>query len=150
MNTPAERLRWARKEAGYEHAADFARALGIGKSTYGHHENGTRGFKPVSARRYARRLGVPAAWLLAGEGSPNGQGLNESTLLTVLIAAHGVVAHQDIQMPPERLGRACFDLYKQAVERGADSATIKEITESAIVAIVRDLDVDQLPAKQGA
>lgn len=98
----------------------------------------------ISRDELYRLAGVPEELM---DGS---RGLKEGTLITVLIAAHEVMAHQDIQMPPERLGKACFDVYKQAVKKGADAATIKEITESAIVAIVRDLDAARLSSERDA
>ena len=40
----AERLRLARAKAGYDSAAEAARALGMKSAAYSHHDNGTRGF----------------------------------------------------------------------------------------------------------
>ena len=51
MTEPSERLRDARKRAGYETATDAAKAFGWPPSTYLGHENGDR---PISkkARNY--------------------------------------------------------------------------------------------------
>jgi DNA-binding XRE family transcriptional regulator len=68
MSTPAERLTWARKQAGYEGPAEAARAMGISRFTYAQHENGIRGFKSDSAVRYARRFRVSYEWLTTGKG----------------------------------------------------------------------------------
>lgn len=76
MNTtPAERLRWARRRAGYASAAAFARAAEVPEVTYRAHEKGPRavggrGLSERSARTYAERLGVSWAWLLTGVGNP--------------------------------------------------------------------------------
>lgn len=76
MNTPAERLKWARRQAGFASAAAFARALGIPEVTYRAHEKGPqvtggRGLSEAAARSYASTLGMNWAWLLTGEGTPS-------------------------------------------------------------------------------
>jgi len=72
MRTPGERLAFARGRAGFSSAREAAIALGVSVSTYNAHERagqpGARGFKIDSARRYGRRFGVSAAWLLTGDG----------------------------------------------------------------------------------
>jgi SOS-response transcriptional repressor LexA len=70
MRGASERLRWAREQAGFATAADFARAHGIEIGTYRHHENGIRGIRPATARRYAELLGIDPQWLLFEAGSP--------------------------------------------------------------------------------
>lgn len=64
MMEPSDRLKKARRDAGFENAVDAARAFGWGVSTYVSHENGTRGLKPDVADRYAKAFKVPAEWLL--------------------------------------------------------------------------------------
>jgi len=76
MNTPAERLKWARRQAGFSSAAAFARAVGIPEVTYRAHEKGPRitggrGLSEAAARGYASTLRVNWAWLLTGEGTPS-------------------------------------------------------------------------------
>jgi len=66
MPTPHQRLQTARKRAGFETAADAARALGVHPATYTSHENGIRGFRTQQAEHYARRFGVALEWLLTG------------------------------------------------------------------------------------
>lgn len=61
----SERLREARIAAGFESASDAAREFGWERSTYGHHENGTRPFNVEQAKRYARAFRVNPGWLLA-------------------------------------------------------------------------------------
>lgn len=65
---PSKRLQQARREAGYETAADAAKAFGWTPSTYTSHENGTRGLRPEAARRYAKAFRKPEEWLLLGKG----------------------------------------------------------------------------------
>ncbi|MCG5241374.1 helix-turn-helix domain-containing protein [Azospirillum doebereinerae] len=67
--TPASRLRAAREAAGFEKAADFARAVDVPEPTYNAHENGGRGFREPTAKRYADKLGVSWQWLLVGDDS---------------------------------------------------------------------------------
>lgn len=65
----AARLIEARKAAGYEKAADAARALGISPPTYFAHENGSRGIGADAGAVYARRFKVSFEWLMTGKKS---------------------------------------------------------------------------------
>lgn len=69
LDSPHERLAWAREQAGYADKADFARATGVNTTTYRAYENGQNGFAKHAAA-FARKLGVPAEWLLAGGRLP--------------------------------------------------------------------------------
>lgn len=69
MSDLSDRLREARIAAGYQNAADAARATGVPEPTYNAHENGSRGFKFDRASLYARRFGVSLEWLLSGRGA---------------------------------------------------------------------------------
>lgn len=64
MATKAERLKQARKSAGYASAQEAAEAFGWNPPAYRHHENGTRGFGPDAAKRYGRAFKVRPGWLL--------------------------------------------------------------------------------------
>lgn len=70
METMGDRLRWARKRAGYAKPMDAIRAFGFTKSTYIQHENGTRGFPSRAAQRYSTVYRVDLEWLLTGKGKP--------------------------------------------------------------------------------
>lgn len=63
-----ERLRRARIDAGYETAAEAARALGWNVNTYTSSENGTRGLTQQKALDYSRAFGVGLEWLMTGRG----------------------------------------------------------------------------------
>ena len=67
MPTSGERLRQARIAAGYESAADAAKALEVPYPTYAGHENGNRGFGG-NIDKYARRFVVRGEWLRTGIG----------------------------------------------------------------------------------
>lgn len=69
MESPEERLQRAHKLAGYETAADAARALDVPYPTFVAHTNGSRGFK-AEAERYAAFFRVSLEWLMTGRGEP--------------------------------------------------------------------------------
>ncbi|MBP1882502.1 LexA family transcriptional regulator [Sinorhizobium mexicanum] len=67
MSDKAERLREARRKAGYRFASDAANALGVIASTYRAHENGQNDFELAEAKFYGRRFDVDPYWLLEGD-----------------------------------------------------------------------------------
>lgn len=70
MNTPNDRLKLIRKEAGYDSPSDAARALkDINVNTLISHENGNRAISRKAAEKYADAFGRTAGWLLFGEDS---------------------------------------------------------------------------------
>ncbi|WP_167693105.1 XRE family transcriptional regulator [Sphingomonas azotifigens] len=70
LDSPAERLKWARKRAGFDDAAQFARAAKINPTTYRAYENGQNGFAR-QATIFARLSGVSVEWLLGGGSMPD-------------------------------------------------------------------------------
>ena len=66
MDTPAERLQFLRKRAGFATASDAARAYGWTISTYLGHENGDRSPGRESAKRYAAAFKERWEWILEG------------------------------------------------------------------------------------
>lgn len=71
LDSPHERLTWARERAGYATAAAFSAAVGVNPTTYRAYENGQNGFAKL-AGRFAKKLGVSAEWLLEGGPKPMG------------------------------------------------------------------------------
>lgn len=67
-----DRLRIARKRAGYPSAAAAARRLSMVVPTYSGHENGSRGITRKKAATYAAFFKVDLFWLLTGDGEPDG------------------------------------------------------------------------------
>ena len=63
-----ERLRNARKAAGFASATDAIEYCKWRGSTYRAHENGQNNFNAEYATKYGRAYGVSASWLLLGEG----------------------------------------------------------------------------------
>lgn len=102
MTDIAERLRIARRNAGFANASEAAEAFGWKPSTYLGHENGSRGFKLERAVEYARRFGVSPDWLMTGKGGdapqqvPNGEPAPEGSALVpvydvTVSAGHGAI-----------------------------------------------------------
>lgn len=60
------RLKAARKAAGFLSATEAATALGMNYRTYAGHENGNRGISRNTLELYAKRFGVTTDWLLSG------------------------------------------------------------------------------------
>jgi transcriptional regulator with XRE-family HTH domain len=69
----AERLKEARKNAGYNSASAAAEALGVKYPTYAAHENGTRIPKAAELALYAKRFRVSQTYLLDGRESASNQ-----------------------------------------------------------------------------
>lgn len=71
LDSPGERLRWARKQHGrYDTPTEAARAFGWPVSTYLGHENGDRNPSREAAKRYAKAYNIRWEWLLENDGSP--------------------------------------------------------------------------------
>ncbi len=77
-----ERLKAARKLAGYSSATEAAQAMGIATGTYAGHENGNRAFDVETAKRYAKFYKVALTWLLTGEGPTKSVMRDEEARLT--------------------------------------------------------------------
>lgn len=74
MKTPAqikkemgERLKQARKSAGYTSAEDFCEKHNISLEAYLQHENGQKGIKASNAQQYCKLLHIKMGWLIIGE-----------------------------------------------------------------------------------
>lgn len=83
------RLTKARLKAGFETAADAARAFGWKEITYRAHESNGRGLKKEVAMQYGKAFKVSPAWLLTGEitdSSDSPKELSELPLLGVVEA----------------------------------------------------------------
>jgi len=70
-----ERVRWARKHAGFETARAAATSMAMQENTYSAYERNPTSSKHTnldmqSARRFATKFRVRWQWLLAAEGTP--------------------------------------------------------------------------------
>jgi phage repressor protein C with HTH and peptisase S24 domain len=81
LDSPHQRLRHAREQAGFAHASDAARAMSIEEPTYLGHENGSRGLSRA-APRYARFFGVSLDWLIDGRAALAPDGAAGSAAVT--------------------------------------------------------------------
>lgn len=70
MDSPGERLRWARQtHARIPSIAEAARKFRLHPQNWADHESGRRGISPEHALAYARALRVNAGWILTGQGA---------------------------------------------------------------------------------
>ena len=132
----SERLRKARKAAGFSSASEAARDMGINISTYAHHENGTRDYGADDAAEYARRFAVTPAWLLFGEASGQsapkaGRAAGPPGPGVLLIIGGGIAAYK------------CLDLIRRLRERGF---AVRCIMTEAACEFITPLSVGALSA----
>lgn len=71
LDSSSGRLRWAREQAGFKSAAEFARLFGIKAVTYRAYESGQNEYARY-APEFAARTGVSTNWLLRGEDGQTG------------------------------------------------------------------------------
>lgn len=76
MKTPHERLRAARIAAGFESAADAARAMGEHPQNVRDQEANRRKISPEWAAKYAKHYGVSASHILFGPGHATDSGVS--------------------------------------------------------------------------
>jgi hypothetical protein len=92
MDEPHQRLREARREAGFESPTEAAHAFRWNPVTYLAHENGTRGLRPSVAERYARAYNVPVEWLLFGRGHAHEPATDHKVVTVPLVGYVGAGA----------------------------------------------------------
>ena len=136
VSEKSERLRKARKAAGFSSASEAARDMGINISTYAHHENGTRDYGADDAAEYARRFAVTPAWLLFGEASGQsdpmaGRAAGPPGPGVLLIIGGGIAAYK------------CLDLIRRLRERGF---AVRCIMTEAACEFITPLSVGALSA----
>jgi hypothetical protein len=68
MKSRGERLRWARRQAGFKTARAACEQFGWSEGTYRSHERGVRDFKYETAVIYGRKFKVNPKWLMDGKG----------------------------------------------------------------------------------
>lgn len=74
MKSRSDRLRDARRDAGYSSVKSACDAFGFHYPTYAGHENGSRDFDFDTAERYARAYKVNVTWLMSGKDTPKDEG----------------------------------------------------------------------------
>ncbi len=100
LSTPAQRLDWAIRRAGFRSVAEFARSISAHDVTVRSHANGNRQFDMRWARRYGAALGVNPLWLLYGFGAPDAEETTTTSPETVPLVGH-VGAGAEIFPPDE-------------------------------------------------
>jgi len=103
MNSPGERLRWAREKAGFFTATDAARSYGWTVPTYLGHENGDRVPSRQNAKRYAQAFGVTWDWILEGENSGFDDLLDVAPIGYVGAGTEIVLSDPELQAIPSQL-----------------------------------------------
>lgn len=84
MAEPADRLKDLRTRKGFTAAADAAKAFGWNEHTYKSHENGIRGIRLDTARKYAAAYNSSAAFILTGQVSGETREINSVINVPVL------------------------------------------------------------------
>lgn len=110
LETPAQRLIWARKKHGaYNNPTDAARAFGWTVSTYLGHENGDRNPSRDAAKRYAKAYRVRWEWLLDADGPPT-QAIERDVVSVPLLSwvSAGQLKDASSQIPAEELRLLSF------------------------------------------
>ncbi|TPW29695.1 LexA family transcriptional regulator [Martelella alba] len=83
----AERLKEARRMAGFGGVTSAAAQFGWNENNYKAHESGRNGFTVTDGRKYARAFKVSFHWLYLGEGSPTPSDKEEMIPLVSFISA---------------------------------------------------------------
>lgn len=92
MDSISNRIRYARKKAGFETATAAARAYGWPVPTYLGHENGDRNPSRKAAEKYAAAFKVRWEWLLSGKG-PAAQSGSDTVPVVGYVGAGGAVSY---------------------------------------------------------
>ncbi len=108
--SPADRLLWAREKAGYETAADFARAINMKSVTYRSYESGQNGFARHS-HQFADKLGVTSKWLMQGGMLPTAPSPDVS--LESLAKDVGMALIPQLELGYSMGGGSIFNEYQQ-------------------------------------
>lgn len=104
LESPAERLKWARKNrSSFDKATDAAEAFGWTVSTYLGHENGDRIPSRKAAIKYATAYKVPWAWILEGGPLPGSRQQKTGPILTKGEVAAGQWLDLDVDVDPRDL-----------------------------------------------
>jgi phage repressor protein C with HTH and peptisase S24 domain len=110
LDSPGGRLRWAREQAGFPSASDFAKRYGINSTSYRAYENNQNGYAR-KAIEFADKLGVTARWLLEGgdfEHTPQDDGS-----ATSLAKQMGLALVPELELGYSMGGGSIFTDYRQ-------------------------------------
>lgn len=141
----AERLREARRKAGYDSVSAAATAFdSIKTPTLTSHENGTREFDVEAAIRYGRAFRVSPAWLLGLDAAAHGQevaasqAISEELLGRLLHALGPSIPKSGIsESAAQALAVALKHALELLQETGANPPTDREFAMAARAATSR-------------
>lgn len=130
LDSPHERLAWAREEAGFADKADFARAAGVNTTTYRAYENGQNGFSKYAAL-FARKLGVTAEWLMEGGPTPKIEKATQaSDHLPIVQSEDGAIPLRHVNMSLTMGDGANIDDYFEEGVFEFDAGLLRQITKT--------------------
>lgn len=112
LDSPGGRLKWAREQAGYEQAADFAKKIGIHPTTYRAYENNQNRYAKL-AHEFADRLSVPAKWLLKGGDLEHGIVAQEEDAFALQAKEMGLSLVPELELGYSMGGGSIFSDYER-------------------------------------
>lgn len=162
-NQIAERLRTARKNAGFRTAKDFAMFHDIPVSTYSQHETGKRNITPEIIITYCAKLEINPNWLLLGniesintkhnlistDHDKNHAVVDLILLKNILIKGESLFANQVLNLSYQELINYCFDIY-DIVASLTINLTEKEKIINLIISSYKNVNKDKLSTNKNA
>lgn len=110
FDSPGGRLKWAREQAGFATAADFAKRYGLNPTSYRAYENDQNGYAR-KAHDFADKLGVTARWLIEGGDLEPGQ--DEGGHFAVQAKQMGLALVPQLELGYSMGGGSIFTDYQQ-------------------------------------
>lgn len=112
LDSPGGRLKWARIQAGYENAKDFAERMGINPTSYRAYENNQNMYAKL-AHEFADRLNVPAKWLLKGGDLEHGVVVEAEDQFTLQAKEMGLSLIPELELGYSMGGGSVFSDYQR-------------------------------------
>lgn len=112
LDSPGGRLKWARLQAGYQSASDFAKRYGYNPTSYRAYENNQNGFSK-QAHELGDRLGVPARWLMKGGDLENAPLDTDGGTLAQQAKEMGLSLVPELELGYSMGGGSVFNDYNQ-------------------------------------
>lgn len=140
----ADRLKIARKNAGFKTAKDFAVFHHIPITTYSQHESGKRSITPEIIVNYCTKLQINPNWLLLGNISIHQAPMNQQNsqheqhimvdlilLKNILMKGEDIFTNEVLDLTYQELINYCFDIYDIV-----SSLTINSIEKEKIINLI--------------
>ena len=141
MGDSNDRLKAARKRAGFESARYAAMRYGWTVSTYASHENGQTPVPQKAAETYAPKFRTTAAWILTGDGPATARNIAP---VMGMVGAGGDISPEYEQVPPEGLSEieAPFPLPDDAIAFQVEGNSMWPRYDPGDIVIVRSRQGD--------